>query len=70
MTLQLHVKVSARYGELKFQLALARSEESRYLLNNLGPQLTSIHPTIHQWKQTKFTLGSDNAHLSYSQVYY
>ena len=70
MTLQLHVKVSARYGELKFQFGLARSEESSYLLNNLGQQLTSFHPTIHQWKQTKFTLGSDNAHLSYSQVYY
>ena len=48
MTLQLHVKVSARYGELKFQFGLARSEESSYLLNNLGQQLTSFHPTIHQ----------------------
>ena len=69
MTLQLHVKISARYGELKFQLSLARSEESRYLLNNLG-QLTSFHSTIHQRKQTKFILGSDDTHLLYSQVYY
>ena len=70
MILQLHVKISARYSELKFQLGLACSEESRYLLDNLGQQLTSFYTTIHQWKQTKFTLGSDNAHLSYSQVYY
>ena len=48
MTLQLHVKVSAWYGELKFQFGLDRNEESSYLLNNLGQQLTSFHPTIHQ----------------------
>ena len=70
MTLQFHVKVSARYGELKFQFGLARNEESSYLLNNLGQQLTSFYPTIHQWKQAKCTLDSDNAQLLYSHVYY
>ena len=36
MTLQLHLKISALYSELKFQLGLVRSKENKYLLNNLG----------------------------------